>query len=89
MITKLRDCSHQFLEQRAASTVRETAECVATRNLVGGLTELIERKIMGHGASDLSAEDKNSDSPCKKKCVMWMVIFVFNYHRGHLSLSGS
>lgn len=45
LITQIRDSSCLFLEQKAASTVGETAQCITTRGIVGGLAEIIEKKI--------------------------------------------
>lgn len=45
LIAQIRDSSYQFLEQKAASTVGETAQCIVTGSLVGGLAEIIEKKI--------------------------------------------
>lgn len=44
LITQIGDSSYHFLEQKAGSTVGETAQCIAARNAVGGLIEIIERK---------------------------------------------
>jgi len=49
LVSQIGDTSYQFLEQRAASTVRETAQCIAARNAIGGLAGIIGQVIGGIG----------------------------------------
>jgi hypothetical protein len=59
IIAQIGDTSYHFLEQRAASTVRETAECIAARNSIGGLAGML-----GQFFGDLKNQ---ADQPKPKK----------------------
>ena len=47
IITQMKDSSYQFLEQRAASTIKETARCIASKKFIGSLGEVLEKIIGG------------------------------------------
>lgn len=58
-ITQIIDTSYRFLEKRAASTVRETAECFGNRDVLGGLSKIVGKIINDFSGEVLSHPQEN------------------------------